>query len=208
MCYKSAISNQQSAISNQQSAISNQQSAISNQQSAISNQQSAISNQQSAISNQQSAISNQQSAISNQQSAISNQQFRFWSQNEIKVKSEHSFIQKQYSPRVLQSFFLHFGRKKRQPKVLAVPMKIGIKPEGYNPLKRNKGLSIIEALAAAFIGGVVLAGTGKMIAVSLHSSKTIQASSAEQSLIWSISKVLTNTIPCKANLKPSSGGIV
>ncbi len=46
-----------------------------------------------------------------------------------------------------------------------------------------------------------------MIAVSLHSSKTIQASSAEQSLIWSISKVLTNTIPCKANLKPSSGGI-
>ncbi len=46
-----------------------------------------------------------------------------------------------------------------------------------------------------------------MIAVSLHSSKTIQASTAEQSLIWSISKVLTNTIPCKANLKPSSGGI-
>ncbi|MDE0119930.1 MAG: hypothetical protein OXM55_08000 [Bdellovibrionales bacterium] len=46
-----------------------------------------------------------------------------------------------------------------------------------------------------------------MIGVSLHFSKVIQASTAEQSLIWSISKVLTNTIPCKANLKPSSGGI-
>ncbi|MDE0120021.1 MAG: hypothetical protein OXM55_08460 [Bdellovibrionales bacterium] len=73
--------------------------------------------------------------------------------------------------------------------------------------KCNKGLSIMEALAAAFIGGVVLAGTGKMISVSLHSSKVIQASTAEQSLIWSISKVLTEAIPCKANLKPSSGGI-
>ncbi|MDE0119283.1 MAG: hypothetical protein OXM55_04655 [Bdellovibrionales bacterium] len=77
----------------------------------------------------------------------------------------------------------------------------------YHPLKRNKGLSIIEALVVAFIAGVVLVGTGKMISVSLHSSKTIQASTAEQSLIWSIGKVLTETISCKANLTPSSGGI-
>ncbi|MDE0118708.1 MAG: hypothetical protein OXM55_01710 [Bdellovibrionales bacterium] len=46
-----------------------------------------------------------------------------------------------------------------------------------------------------------------MTSVSLRSSLTIQASIAEQSLMLSIGKVLTDTTQCKTNLKPSSGGI-
>ncbi len=156
-------------------------SPITNHQSPITNHQSPITNHQSPITNHQSPITNHQSPITNHQSPITNHQSPITNhQSPITFSSQNEIKVK--SQRVL-------------------------KPNRYNPLKRNKGLSIIEALAAAFIGGVVLAGTGKMIAVSLHSSKTIQASTAEQSLIWSISKVLTNTIPCKANLKPSSGGI-
>ncbi|MDE0119279.1 MAG: hypothetical protein OXM55_04635 [Bdellovibrionales bacterium] len=140
--------------------------------------------------------------------------------HEIKVKSRRVLIPNlRRNKEELQRLFFFantsaFKRKKERiesfiPRGLFLQQKQvgGIKPNRYNPLKRNKGLSIIEALAAAFIGGVVLAGTGKMIGVSLHSSNAVKSSTAEQSLVWAMSKVLTDTLQCKANLKPGSGGI-
>ena len=44
-----------------------------------------------------------------------------------------------------------------------------------------------------------------MLSVSIRSSQTVRSSLAEQSLIWAMGKVLTDTIQCKANLKPTSG---
>ena len=74
-------------------------------------------------------------------------------------------------------------------------------------LRKRSGFSLIETLVTAFIGGVILIGTGKMLSVSIQSSQTVRSSLAEQSLMWAMGKVLTDTIQCKANLKPTSGGI-
>ena len=69
--------------------------------------------------------------------------------------------------------------------------------------QKDQGFSLIEVLVSAFLGSVILLGTGKMVSVSLKNSNVIKSNIEEQILLHSISKVLTDSAQCKANLKPS-----
>lgn len=70
-------------------------------------------------------------------------------------------------------------------------------------MKNNKGFGLVEVLIASAIGLTLVLVLAKTSSRQYNFYKAIQSVFDEQDLSYSLGKVLTDDISCKANLKPS-----
>ena len=75
-------------------------------------------------------------------------------------------------------------------------------------VRRQGGFSLVEVLVVTAVGAVIMAGTMKVLDVSLQSSRATRSSLTEQQLRRVVDNLISKEESCKGNLKPHASHLV